>query len=356
MFFGVPRGPILQYAHRAIDKNKFIFPITGLKIAINSIVTIGLIDFVDKEYLVKNVIDSSLAINHEFNKNFKLVSTFAVVDLKRYGNYKGLCRDGNNSLALQLLKQTIGGIYLSIFNKTTNVDCEKRIVISNKGIHEVDEGLNPYMAIHDNKSEIYPNTVDEMLIATTSNFDITNIPNVIKILNKPLKEKNEYEKKICKVLEVIYSNFNECYSRERVLKWAIILNYIFRGDNSQKIESTDIGRKLRIIFNVIEKKEILEQLPKRITSEVKKTKKISDIMIDIYSRIRNDLMHGKIDYYTEYAICDAKDIIILKVVVMELLNIMVKDEYLSSCTSTNEFNNYVEKKETENIEAHKSSR
>lgn len=356
MFYGVPRGPILQYAHRPINENRFIFPITGLKIGINSILTIGLIDFVDKEYLVKNIIDSSLAINSVFNKNFKSISTFAVVDLKKYGDYRGLCKDGNNSLALQLLKQTIGSIYLSIFNKITNVDCEKRIVISNKGIHEVDEGLNPYMAIYNDKYEVCPNNVDEMLIATTSNFDITNIPNVIKILNKPLKEKNEYEKKICKVLEVIYSNFNECYSRERVIKWAIILNYIFREDDSQKIESTDIGRKLRIIFNVIEKKEILEQLPKRITPKVKKTKKISNIMIDIYSRIRSDLMHGKIDYYTEYAICDAKDIIILKVVVMELLNIMVKDEYLSSCTSTKEFNTYVEKKESENIKVHKSSK
>lgn len=356
MFYSIFREPILQYAHKSINENRFIFPITGLKVGINNIKTIGLIDFVDKEYLINNVIDSSLAIKSEFNKNFKSVSTFAIVDLRKYGDYKSLCTDGNNSLALQLLKQTIGGIYLSIFNKRIDVDCERRIVISNKGIHEVDEGLNPYMVIYNDKYYVCPNNVDENLIATTSDFDLNNITNIIKILNKPLKEKNQYEKKICKVLEIMYSNFNECYSKERVIKWAIILNYIFREDDNKRIESTDIGRKLRIIFNVIEKKEILEQLPKRIAPEIKKTKKISEIMIDIYSRIRNDLMHGKIDYYTEYAICDAKDLIILKIIVMELLNIMVKDDYLNYCTSIKEFNTYIEKKEAENIELYKSKR
>lgn len=342
MFYGVPRGPIVQYAHRPIDKDRFIFPITGLKVSINNIKTIGLIDFIDKEYLIQNFIGSRLLA--EFNRNFKAVNTFAVVNLREYGDCEGLCRDGNNSLALQLLKQTIGGIYLSIFNKIRDIDHEKRIVISNKGIHEVDEGLNPYIVMHNSSCHVYHNNVEENLNATMSDFDINNIPNVIKILQKSLKEKNQYEKKICKVLEIMYSNFNECYSRERIIKWSIILNYIFRENNSRNIKSTDIGRKLKIIFNVIEEKEILEYLPKYITPEVKKTKNISSIMIDIYSRIRNDLMHGKIEYYTEYAICDAKDLIILKAIVMELLNIMVQDEYLNYCTSTKEFNTYIEKK------------
>lgn len=145
---------------------------------------------------------------------------FAVVDLRRYGNCKDLCKDGSNSLALQLVKQTIGAIYLGIYNKKLNPDCERRIAISNKGIHEVDEGLNPYMAIYNGKYMVCPNNADEGLVATINDFDTDNIYNAVKILSKTLKEKNEYEKKVCKVFEIVYSNFNECYSRERVLKWA----------------------------------------------------------------------------------------------------------------------------------------
>lgn len=353
MKYNNPMIPHLPYANKPILENSFIFPITGLMLAMNTSISVGNIDFVDREYLTKNVIDAELVFDSLFSNHFKNVKTFAVVDLSKYGDYRGLCKDGNNSLALQILKQTIGAIYLSIFIKRSNVDFERRIVISNKGIHEVDEGLNSYLAIYKGKYMVCPNNVDQLLVGSCTDFDLENISNVISILNKNYKEKNQYEQKICKALEIVYSIYNESYSRERVIKWAILLNYLFREDDNQSFDSPDIGRKLRIIFDVIENKKILEDLPKYISPKSKKTKKISDVMINIYSKVRNNLMHGKIDFYTEYAVCDLEDMIILKVSVMELLIIMASDKFLKECDSIKSFNAFVEKKEAENIEKYK---
>lgn len=348
--------PDMPYAHRPISESSFIFPITGLQLAMNTSLLVGNIEFVDRQYLINNVIDSDLALDFVFNRSFGEVKTFAVVDLSKYGKYNGLCKEGNNSLALQIIKQTIGAIYLSIYLRRNNLTFERRIVISNKGVHEVDEGLNSYMAINNGSYMVCPNEVDKALVGSCSDFNLDNIRNIIKILDKSYNEKTEYEQKICKALEIVYSIYNESYSRERVIKWAILLNYLFREDNNHNLESTDIGRKLRIIFNVMEGKNILEKLPDFVQSKNRRTKKISEIMINIYSRVRNDLMHGKIDFYTEYAVCNLEDMIILKVTVIELLLIMVDDKYLNECETTKEFNSFVEIKEAENVKKYKKGK
>ena len=345
--------PNIPYAHKQIQEQCFIFPITGLVLSNNESIKIGEIVFVNKKYLENNILDKFLVLDPNYDKLFNNVKTFAIVDLSKYGDYKDLCKDGNNSLALQILKQTIGAIYISIYIKKKKVDCERRIVISNKGLHEVDEGLNSYMAFYKGEYYLCPNEVDKMLFCTSSDFELYNIKKFIRILNKNYEEKSQYEQKICKALEIIYSIYNESYSRERVIKWAILLNYLFREDDDQNLESTDIGRKLRIIFNVIEEKKILENIPKYICPSSKKTKKISDIMIKIYSSVRNNLMQGKIDFYTEYSVCNLEDMIILKVTVIELLIIMCDDKYIDNCKTIKDFNLFVEKKEAENIEKYK---
>ena len=60
---------------------------------------------------------------------------------------------------------------------------------------------------------------------------IWTVKDVLEILKKDFKYKTDYEKKICKTLEIIYSIYNEGYSSERVIKWAIVLNYIFREND-----------------------------------------------------------------------------------------------------------------------------
>lgn len=328
----------LPYSHKPRKEEKFIFPITGLSIGVNKNIFIGKIEFVDREYLINNIITG-----FNQNKDFIGVKTFAIVDLSKYGIISGLCKDGNNSLALQILKQTIGAIYLSIYLKRSSADFERRIVISNKNVHEVDEGLNPYLVYNKNKYMVVPNNVSEMLNASIFDFNLEDISNIIEVLNKNMRAKNEYEKRICKSLELVYSIYNESYSRERILKWSILLNYIFRESDTQNLDSNDIGRKLKLIFNIVEEKKILEKMHKYISPKEKKTKKISQIMKDIYSRVRNNLMHGKLDFYTEYAVCNLEDIITLKIIVLEVIMFMANDNNINKFKDIKEFNSFIEK-------------
>ena len=140
--------PYLPYAHKSINEKAFIFPITGLYLSTNKKLSVGNIDFVDRVYLKNQLIKKDLANNIQFINIFSKVNTFAVVDLSKFGEYKNVCKDGYNSLALQLLKQTIGAMYISIYNNKSNPDDERRIIISDKGMHEVDEGLNSYLAMY----------------------------------------------------------------------------------------------------------------------------------------------------------------------------------------------------------------
>lgn len=346
----------LGYAHKVINQDRFIYPILGLKLDKNSILKVGYVDFVDSNYLFNNIIDKELQSDFLFINEFNKVTTFAVIDLRKYNNYKNICKDGNNSLALQILKQTIGALYLAIYSKQKSPDCERKIVISNKVILEVEEGLNSYMSIYNGKYMICPNIVSEELVAKNIDYDMDSIKDVLEILKKDFKYKTDYEKKICKTLEIIYSIYNEEYSSERVIKWAIALNYIFRENDEHEFDSTYIGRKLRIIFNVIDKKEIYQNLPKYIFKEPKKTRKISDIVISVYKSVRNDLMHGKIDFYTEYGICNVEELLILKVTVHELLKFMTKDEYIKKFKNIKEFSEFIEAKEAENIRIRKQNK
>lgn len=342
------KNNFLPYTHKEINVEVFIFPITGLLIGDNNSISVGNIDFVDKVYLKDNIKDITLSYIISQSGRYNDIETFAIVDLNKFGDHENLCKGGNNSLALQLLKQVIGAIYLSIYNKyKPQYDIEKRIVISDKGVHEVDEGLNDYIFFNNYEyvNIIKNNAVD--LIADINNFYIENISELNTIMKKKLKQRSELESKICKSLEIIYSVYSEPYTVERVIKFSIILNYIFKEYDEQKIDSPDIGRKIRILFNIISKNHILETIPEYMYTKGKKTKKISDVVIDIYTRIRNDIMHGKIDLYEEYAIINLEDYIPLKVIVMELINIIVNTKDIILCKDTKDMNKYIENREKE---------
>lgn len=356
MFYGLPTIYGLDYVHRPIDEEIFIFPITGLRLKNNEL-SIGCVKFVRKNYVRNNLKNKNTGkkaySSTEFNKKFKNINTFAIVELNKLGEYENKCEDGSNSLALQVLEQTIGAIYLSIYNKKERADDEKRIIISDKGFHEVDEGLNSYMAIGMNGYDILSTRASEGLIANENDFDIDNISGIIDILNKKIQDRTKFENKLCKSLEIIYGTFIESHAIDRVIKFVIILNYLFREDDNQKFKSNFIGRKLKIIFNTIDNKKIIELLPDYLHDNTNSTKKVSALITDIFSRIRNNVMHGKLELFKEYAILNTKDLIPLKVITMELIDSILSNEYLLSSKSTKEFNERIEKKEEERIKLYR---
>ena len=201
------------------------------------------------------------------------------------------------------------------------------------------------------ESIIYANNVSELLIAKEEDLDIKNIEEFIKILNKNIEEKTEFETKICKSLELVYSIFIESYTSERVFKLTTLLNFIFNESEKHDFKSQFIGRKLKIIFTVIDKKCFLENIPAYICSRGLLTKDISEITRNVYSNVRNKLMHGKIDVFTEFAVINLEDYIPLKIISLELLKAIVSDKKIVDCKNTKEFNEYVESRENERIES-----
>lgn len=344
----VYKGRILSYAHRPVNSKKFIFPITGLKLGENDRLKVGKINFVGYKYLLENVISDDLYSNDKFKSSFSNVKTYAIVDLELFGDYKELCEHGNNSLALQILKQTIGILYISIYNeykKSDRYDLERRIIISDNGVNEVDEGLSSYISIDKNKQSIIYSSVNKDLEASVYDFDLNNVKDILNIMEKKLTDRTQFENKICKSLEIIYSIFNENSSRERVFKWPIILNYLFREDTGD-INIQFIVKKLKAIFTIIMPQQILESIPDYIAKDCKNTDKVNKIVEDIYTSIRNKIMHGHINLYEEYTSCKIENITILKVVTLELINTLCQSDFVK-CNTTKELNKYISDKEKE---------
>lgn len=340
--------PILPYAHQKINEKKFIYPITGLDLSTTHQLTIGKVTFISKEHFWSNVLDKELVEILNTKGIYSNTPTFAIVDLTNMGDIEDICTDGNNSIAMQLLKQTIGALYISIYSIKPTPDDERRIVISDVGIHEVDEGLNTYLVWYQGRYTYCQNEVKHYLVANSNDFCLKEIEKFIHILSKPMSTRNEYESKISKALEILYSTLNEPYTRERVIKLSIMLNFIFRDNGDANLEITHIAGKLRVIFNIIQPKLILEAIPNYICSG-KTTKKISATVIDIYSRIRNEVMHGRVDLQTEYAICNIDDYICLKVIVMETLLFMVTELINEKCIDTASFNCWIDEENAKYI-------
>lgn len=337
------------YGHIVINDSKFIFPITSFILNENTKLEIGNVDFVDFVYLKENLIKDNSKYIEEFQNLFKNVTTYAIVDLDKFGDYKDLCKEGNNSLALQILKQTIGALYISIYfnyKSLNRYDFERRIVISDSGVNIVDEGLSSYVSISNGIYKFNAYSIGESLFTTEEDLDLNSIKPILEIMKKGISSRSQYESKICKSLEIIYSIINENSSRERVFKWPIIWNYLFREDNGD-ININFITKKLKSIFNIISPQEILEQIPSHLVNNLNDTSKISKIVEDIYVKIRNKIMHGHVLLYEEYTICMIENIIIYKVITFELINTLCQNEFLESCTSTNELNKFIATKEKE---------
>lgn len=343
------------YGHIVINASKFIFPITSFALKENTKLVIGNVDFVDFVYLKNNLIKDKSNYIKQFEELFKNINTYAIIDLSKFGDYKDLCEAGNNSLALQILKQTIGALYISIYfnyKKLGEYDCERRIVISDSGVNIVDEGLSSYVSINNDRYTFNAYSISKSLFTSEADLDLDSIKPILEIMKKEINIRNQYENKICKSLEIIYSIINENSSRERVFKWPIIWNYLFREDNGD-ININFITKKLKAIFNIISPQKILEQIPNKLVNNLNDTSKISKIVEDIYIKIRNKIMHGHIRLYEEYTVCTIENIIIYKVITLELIHTLCQNEFLESCTSTNELNKFISTKEREYVKQKK---
>ena len=120
----------------------------------------------------------------------------------------------------------------------------------------------------------------------------------------------------------------------------MILNHIFR--DTEKLDSNDIARRIRILFDIKKKKKIIED-------------KIQKAIPDIFSRLRNDPIHGILDPFEEVCLIHEKDYKPLKRIVMETIILLIEHEELSKLKTTKELNDYIFSSEKEFIRLKKQN-
>ena len=322
------------YGHKPSDSKTYIFPILGLEISDNKYITLGHVMFVSKDFLINEILSNK---EHQIiqytNTEMVNTKTFAILNLEQYGDLEDICKDGNNSLALQIVKQVIGAIYISIYkNKRYIPEYEKRIIISHNSRHEVDEGFVSYIEGDLNQKSFIPKKSDiaENLVISMNQTYLENINDLSTIFQQPIKSRNCYQEKIFKSLELLYGTFSETYTNERVFKYVMIVNHIFKNKlvSDKMYNDKYIGGLLKILFDIVATQKIVDG-------------KISAVFTDIYSRLRNNPLHGELDPYEEICLINHNDYIPLKKITMETLILLVENKELNKLETTEELINYL---------------
>ncbi len=141
MTFMFPQIVKYNYEFDKNDSSQFIFPITGLNI--DDELNIGYVTI----YNLKNINYETVKNLMPFVKNRNVLSKLniiAYVDVSDVSHFwKEKCNN-NLSIALMLIKQAIGLIYLTYYEYKGYRD-SKRIIISENNVHEFEEGMGIYL-------------------------------------------------------------------------------------------------------------------------------------------------------------------------------------------------------------------
>lgn len=324
------------YAHRKINENEFVFPITGLNI--EKKLEIGKCIFLPKDKFLKGEYPAAKNSLCWITQYFRNVNTIALVDTTSLNEdwYK---YSDNGSIALQLLKQSIGAIYMALYSKAMRVDDERRIVISDLGQHEVDEGLNPCFTNH---SIIRDNGAAKKLIMGSR--DINSIVDILLNISKKMSQwynkGNELNMKVLKCLELLYCLFNEIYSNERILKISAFLNFLFIEDDNYNIDSPVLLSRIIQVFNKYNL-NIYDKLPEEFAESFELPKKPIEKLQEIYNDVRNRFSHGKINVYKEFTVINTVDYLLYKITFLEFLKLLMFDSKMSTLESSKALNLFI---------------
>ena len=312
---------IVPPVHMPINKYIFIFPINGIDMSSVSEMNIGYVTFMNKNITVSRYgID-----NFEFN-----VETYALVDLSKQ-TFQMKYNNGLNSIALKILKETIGFINIALYDRL-RLDKERKIMISNINKHILEEGLIKYLSVNSDNVVRIENTRFSTVDLNMTTSEISSLKsmnkNWITLIEQNFEERSELHKKILKGLEYLYYISNEIYASERIIKYFIVLNNIFRTDE-QDLNRKGIAKYLNIVFSKVKTVQIFSG---KFTTEFEK----------LYDEIRNDIMHGKLNLDNEEGLIDSDSFHNLKVLFYELLRALNESDDIFSLKTTKELNAYLD--------------
>lgn len=312
---------IIPPIHRPINEFVFVFPINGIDMSDIEEIDIGYVTFLDK-VTAKSKYNVD---NFDFN-----AETYALVDLSKQ-TFILQYQNGLNSIALKILKETIGYINIAIYDRW-RLDKERKIMISNINKHILEEGLIQYLSINNDNIIRIENTRFNAVDLTITTSEIKALKymnkNWIRLLEQNFGERSELHKKLLKALEYIYYISNEIYASERIIKYFIVLNNIF------KIDGIDLNRKgiakyLNLVFSRVKPIQIFSGNFNREFEA-------------LYDGIRNNIMHGKLNLDNEEGMIDSNDFHNLKVLFYELLISLTESDDIFMLNTTKDLNTFLE--------------
>ncbi|WP_024861849.1 hypothetical protein [Ruminococcus flavefaciens] len=321
--FYLPKKRYL-YAHNPSQDREFYFPLTGIDIS--QPLKIGKCEIIPVSMLKETINFPQLMTSH--------ISCIAktIVDVSE--KWESAC--DNYSIALQLTKQSIGALYLAFYNSKNRCDYSRRIVISNIGKHELDEGLVIYKT-----ERLLNNYSDISKTLCFNNDDQTDLfSSSIKVIDSKMdsfySQDCEYGNKILKALEILYCINNEIYSNERILKICAAINMLFKDNSGKEIDSNWIASQLNQLFNYFGI-DIKGKVPDELIDDYFSKTKYTALFVDEYKKIRNNFMHGIIELYKEFTVINSVDYFFYIISLYELINIMIGKAEFQSLTNTDEF-------------------
>ncbi len=125
----------------------------------------------------------------------------------------------------------------------------------------------------------------------------------------------------------IYYITNEIYVSERIIKYFIVLNNIFREGNKE-LNRIEIAKLLNIVCHKITKVNIFNG---NFNGKFEK----------LYDNIRNNVMHGKLDLENEENAIISNDYFNLKRLFYVLIIVFGEDNTCFRCKSTTELKKYI---------------
>ena len=312
---------IIAPVHNSINNFVFIFPINGIDMSDAKELKIGYVTFMDKVITkCKYNVD-----NFEFD-----AETYALVDLSKQ-TFKLQYHNGLNSIALKILKETIGFLNISVYNRLS-LDKERKIIISNISKHMLEEGLIRYLSINNDKVIKIENTRFDTVDLTMTTSEITLLKhmnkNLIKLLEQNFEDRSELHKKLLKGLEYIYYISNEIYASERIIKYFIVLNNIFKVDGID-LNRKGIAKYLNLVFSRVKPIQVFSGNFNRQFEA-------------LYDGIRNDIMHGILKLDNEEGMINIHDYHNLKVLFYELLISLTESDEIFELNTTKDLNSYLE--------------
>lgn len=305
--------------HQSINNTIFLFPVNGIDMSEMKEMMIGNVTFIDKE----NVMKTFYIPDYDYP-----VSSYALVDLS-HQTFQNEYPNGLNSIALKMLKETIGFLNVSVYDRD-ELRREIKITISNIDRHILEEGLVQYLSLKNGKT-IIENTRFNSVSLTMAKEELYSInhmnKNWISLLEQDFEKRSELHKKILKSLEYIYYISNEIYASERIIKYFIVLNNIFREGDAD-INRKGITKMLQIIFTHVKPQEIFKC-------------KFTTGFENLYNEIRNRIMHGNLNLDDEEGLVNLGDYYNLKIIFYELITILTEYTYIYNLNTTKELNDYL---------------